>query len=186
METPLRKLIFPINVSVDGFADHTHFAPDEQSMDFFTEHLENTGVVVFGRETYNLMANYWPHVHEDPRATPADLRFAKRYNEIEKVVFSSTLPKAAWNNTRLLKDGLVDEVARMKQQAGKPISVGGISVAQELMRHGLIDECLLVVHPVATGTGRRLFEHVGTVHFALAATKVFKSGTVVLHYLCAR
>jgi dihydrofolate reductase len=187
VDSTSRKLIFPINVSVDGFADHTSFAPDDELMDFFTDQLENTDVVLFGRETYNLMADYWPHAHENPQASKAELRFAKRYNEMEKVVFSRTLPRAEWNNSRLVRDDMVAEVRKLKQQSGKPVSIGGIAIAQELMRHGLVDEYYLVVHPVAVMKGRRLFDHLdGAVNFRLADTKVFESSAVALHYLAVK
>ncbi len=111
------------------------------------------------------------------------LRFADKFNAIQKIVFSRTLQKAAWNNTRLVTEDMVDEVIRLKRQPGKDISLGGIGISQEFMRRGLIDEYWLAVQPVVVGNGRKLFDHLDErINLKLVDTKVFKSGVVVLHY----
>src|SRR5208283_4750653 len=89
--------------------------------------------------------------------------------------------KAEWNNTRLVRDNMLDEVIHLKQQPGKNISLGGISTSQEFMRRGLIDEYWLAVQPVVVGKGKRLFDHLtGIMNPRLVDTKVFKSGVVAL------
>ncbi len=179
----MRKLILAINVSLDGFADHTVAIPDDELLEFFSGLLDDTDIELFGRVTYQLMEDYWPHAHEDPKSTKAEIDFADRFNAIPKIVFSRTLQKAEWNNTRLVKDNMVEEVMRLKQQTGKSISLGGITVAQEFMRRGLIDEYLLAIHPVVVGKGRLLFDGLSSrINLRLIDTKVFKSGVVVLHY----
>ena len=184
----MRKLSLSINVSLDGFADHTvAVAADDELHEFFSGLLDNTDVELFGRVTYQLMENYWPRAHQDQKATKSMLDFADKFNAIPKIVFSRTLQKADWNNTRLVKDNMVDEVLKLQQQPGRNISLGGISISQEFMRRGLIDEYWLAVHPVVVGSGKRLFDHLNErINLKLVDTKVFRSGVVVLHYSVER
>jgi dihydrofolate reductase len=181
----MRKLTLSINVSLDGFADHTvAVAADDELHDFFSGLLDDTDIVLLGRVTYQLMESYWPNAHQDPRATKGELAFADKYNAVPKIVFSRTLQKVEWNNTSVFRDNMVNEVIRLKRGPGKNISVGGISISQELMRCGLIDEYWLVVQPVVVGEGKRLFDGQNErMHLTLVDTKVFKSGAIVLHYL---
>ncbi len=181
----MRKLTLSMNVSLDGFADHTvAVAADDEMHDFFSGLLDDTDIELLGRVTYQLMESYWPNAHQDQRATRSMLAFADKYNAVPKIVFSRTLKKADWNNTSVCSDNMVHEVIRLKQQPGKNISLGGISISQEFIRRGLIDEYWLVIHPVVVGKGRRLFDDQNdTINLTLVDTKVFKSGAVVLHYL---
>ena len=185
----MSKLILSINMTLDGFADHTDFAAavDDELLGFFSDLLDSTDIVLFGRVTYQLMESYWPHAHQDPKATKSMLDFADRYNAISKIVFSRTLQKAGWNNSRLVRDNMVEEVVRLKELPGKNLLLDGINISQEFMRRGLIDEYRLAVHPVVVGTGRRLFDNLNErINLRLVDTKVFKSGVVVLHYLNER
>jgi dihydrofolate reductase len=179
----MRKLIFQINISLDGFADHTVAIADDELHDFFTEQLDNVDIELMGRVTYQLMADYWPIAHNDPEATKSTISFAAKFNAIPKIVFSKTLQKAEWQNTKLISENVVDEVAKLKNQKGKNLSVGGISTCQEFMKRGLIDEFWLLVHPVIVGKGHRLFDSFENIsHLKLLETMTFKSGVVVLHY----
>jgi dihydrofolate reductase len=180
------RLILSINMSLDGFADHTLFAAtaDDELHDFFSGLLDVTDIALFGRVTYQLMEEYWPRAHEDPRATRSMLDFADKFNAIPKVVFSRTLQKAEWNNARLSTTDMVHEVASLKLRSSRNISSGGINISQQFMRLGLIDEYWLVVHPVVVGKGKRLFDGLSEkIDLKLVDTKVFKSDVVVLHYL---
>ncbi len=180
----MRKLVFAINVSLDGFADHTiaDFVDDEL-LDFFSRLLDETDIELFGRVTYQLMESYWLNIHQDPNATRGELEFADRFNSISKIVFSKSLQKAEWNNTKLVKSDVIEEVKKLKQQPGKNISIGGIHLASTLMNAGLIDEYWILVHPIIVGKGRSLFDNVNEIkHLKLLETKKFNSGVVVLHY----
>lgn len=180
----MSKLVLSINISVDGFADHTvALHADDEMHDFFTNLLENTGIAIFGRVTFELMQEYWPHAHDDPAATASTLAFADRYNAIPKVVFSRTLKNVSWNNARIERGNLIDEVIRLKKEPGKAISIGGIQLARHCMQQNLIDEYWFVVHPVVVGHGKRMFDGV-TRGIALKPldTTVFHSGVSVLHY----
>ena len=180
------KLIFEINVSLDGYADHTIFSAtaDDELHEFFSDLLDETEIALFGRVTYQLMESYWPHAHEDPKATKATLKFADKFNSVSKIVFSRTLQEARWNNTRLVRENIVNEVRKLKKQSRKDISVGGISVSQEFIRLGLVDEYWIVLHPVLAGKGRRLFDGLNDrANLTLLGSKTFRSGVVALHYL---
>ena len=112
------------------------------------------------------------------------IRFADRINPLPKIVFSRTLEEVGWNNTRIINSDLIEEVRRLKQQPGKSLSVGGLSIAAELANHGLIDELWFLVQPMAAGKGKHLSEGLNKkVELKLVDTKEFKSGVVVLHYI---
>ncbi len=180
----MRKLIFSMNISLDGVADHTVAIADDELHEFATHLLETVDTVLFGRVTYQLFESYWPVAHEDPQATRSELAFADRINAIPKVVFSKTLQQAGWNNTQLVKGDAVKEVMKLKQGTGGSLSLGGISLIQTFMKLKLIDEYWLLVQPVIWGKGRRLFEGVSDrLDLKLVDSLTFKSGVVVLHYL---
>jgi dihydrofolate reductase len=180
----MRKLIFSMNISLDGVADHTVAIADDELHNFATRLLESVEAVLFGRVTYQLFESYWPVAHEDPQATKSMLEFAHKINTMPKVVFSKTLQQASWNNTQLVKGDAVKEVLKMKQGTGGSLSLGGISLIQTFMKLKLIDEYWLLVHPVIWGRGRRLFEDgYDRLDLKLVDSQTFKSGVVVLHYL---
>lgn len=179
-----RKVVFAINVTLDGYTDHTVMIADGEMHDFFASLLDDVDMLLFGRVTYQMMESYWPAAESDPTATTSEKNFAKKFNAPPKIVFSQTLQKTTWNDSRIVRSSLVDEVEKLKKQPGKNILVGGVSISQELMRHNLIDECWLVVHPLICAEGKRLFDGVNnTINLKLVGTKQFASGVVVLHYL---
>jgi dihydrofolate reductase len=180
----MRKLVFAINMSLDGYADHElGIADDELHAFFVDEVLEKTDLLLFGRKTYQLMEAYWPKAPDDPEASPTIIRFAEKFNAMPKIVFSGTLQEAAWNNSKLVKTDAMEEIRKLKQTSGGVISVGGISLIQECIRSGLIDEFTILVHPVLWGKGRRFFENVDIrQNMVLLETKKFKSGVVVMKY----
>jgi len=173
-----------MNVSLDGVADHTVAIADDELHEFAASQLDNVDTLLFGRVTYQLMESYWPYAYRDPKATKSMIEFANKFNAMPKIVFSRTLRKIEGKNTRLVRNNVVEEVIRLKQQSGKNLSIGGISICQEFMRHGLIDEYLLLVQPVIWGKGKRLFDGLkDRTKLKLIDTKTFRSGVVVLHYL---
>lgn len=183
----MRKLTFSINVSLDGFADHTVAIADDELHDFSTKQLDSIDTVLFGRVTYQLFESFWPLAPSNPESTKSIVEFATKINAIHKIVFSGTLKHADWNNTEIVKGNLAGEVSKLKQGPGGNMSVGGIGTAQALMNLSLIDEYWLLVQPVVVGKGRRLFEGVNNrLDFKLVDTRTFHSGVVVLHYLPVR
>ena len=178
-----RKLIFAPNVSIDGFADHTAMIADDELHDFYTNLLDTIEISLMGRKTYQLMESYWPIAPEDPNATKSIIEFAHKINSMQKIVISKTLDKATWNNTRLLKENIIEEVKKLKSQSGNNLLIGGLNLASTFMKQGLIDEYWLPVHPIIVGTGRRLFERLDNrIHLELADIRKFNSGVVILHY----
>ncbi len=179
----MRNLIMEMNVSLDGCADHRVAIADDELHDFAAILLDDVDIALFGRVTYELMASYWPHAAEDSSVTESMINFANKFNAIPKIVFSSTLERVEWNNTIIDRRNVVDEVIKLKQKPGKALSIGGISVSQELIRHGLIDEFWILVHPVIWGKGKRLFDNLERpIKLELVDASTFKSGVVVLHY----
>jgi len=179
----MRKLIFAINVTVDGYADHTAGIVDDELHGYFTGLLLNTDIEIFGRNTYNLMYPYWHDVAMNQSETKVTNEFARTFDAIPKIVFSTTLKSVEWNNTTLLHSNLQEEIVKLKQQPGKSISIGSISIASQLTQLGLIDEYYFVVHPIIAGKGKRLFERLeNSRQLQLIDTQKLNSGVVALHY----
>lgn len=179
----MRKVIFSINVTIDGYADHTAMIADDELHEFYTGLLDTVDVVLFGRTTYELMAGFWPNAREDPRSTKSIIKFADKFNSISKMVFSKKLNKVNWNNTVLNKGDLIDEVLKMKKQRGKNISAGSLSIASALTEKQLVDEYWFLIHPIILGKGKPLFKDLNRrSNLKLVDTKTLKSGVAVLHY----
>ncbi len=178
-----RKLVFDINVTIDGVADHTAVIADEELHDFYTNLLDSVDTILFGRKTYELLESFWPNADKDPASTRSMIDFANRINPIHKIVFSKTLDHVSWNNTELIKNNMVEEVIKLKQQTGKNLSISGISIASELANHGLIDEFWFLVQPIVAGKGKRLWQGLNNcMKLKLIDSKTLSSGVVVLHY----
>jgi dihydrofolate reductase len=180
----MRNVVYGINISIDGACEHTNFMPDAELMDFFTDQMSDVDLMVYGRKTYELMVPYWPEVAKTMSGNKEDNAFAQRFSAIDKVVFSKTLHRVD-GNARIERGNLEEEILKLKQQAGKKISVGGVNLPAQLMALGLIDEYYFVIHPLIVGEGRRLTEDDGLaekLNLKLVKSKIFKSGVVVLHY----
>jgi dihydrofolate reductase len=137
-------------------------------------------LLLFGRTTYDLMASYWP----TPLATKNDPIVAERMNSLSKVVFSRTLDKASWSNTRLVKGDLATEIRRMRKEPGKDMVIlGSGNIVSQLAQEGLIDEYQIVVVPVVLGKGRTMFDGVKEkLTVKLTKTRAFGNGNVLLCY----
>jgi len=185
----MRNVVYAINITLDGCCDHTKFNPDPDDgiLAHYTHLLrDDAGLLVYGRETYQLMVPYWPDIAKSQSETKADIEFARAFDSLNKVVFSRSLGSAEDKNTRIVRSNLRDEILKLKQEPGKSILVGGVDVPTQLMELGLIDEYRLVVSPVLAGEGRRLFEDVNLPEkrrLKLVESKTFKSGSVALRYL---
>jgi dihydrofolate reductase len=183
----MRNVIYAINLSLDGCCEHTKFNPDEDLLEHFTRLLlDDAGLLVYGRKTYQLMVPYWPDIAKSQSDTKADIEFAQAFDSLNKIVFSRSLASAEDKNTRIVRTNLRDEILKLKQEQGKNILVGGVDVPSQLTELGLIDEYRIVVSPVIVGKGRRLFEGVNlpeNLKLKLVESKTFKSGSVALRYL---
>ncbi len=181
----MRTVTFGMNISIDGYCDHTIFNPSEALHDYFTQMMDDVDLLFFGRVMYQLMFPYWSDVAANQSGTADENRFAERLTVIDKVVVSRTLDRVQ-DNTRIIRSHPAEELLKLKQQAGKKISVDSVSLLPELITAGLIDEFNLVVHPVFVGRGRRLLD-AGSLQenfkLQLADTITFSSGCVAHRYL---
>jgi dihydrofolate reductase len=182
----MRKLIFAINITLDGCVDHTKQFVDEETLEYSTHLTREADLQVFGRKTYQLMVPYWPEVLKNQSETKADTEFARAFVSLNKIVFSRSLDRAEDRNTRIVRGNLHEEILKLKQEQGKNILVGGVSVPSQLIELGLVDEYRFVVGPIVAGEGRRLLEGVSLrerLQLKLVESKIFKSGCVALRYL---
>jgi dihydrofolate reductase len=182
----MRNLIFAINITLDGCCDHTKQFADEETHEYFTRLTQEVDLLVYGRKTYQLMVPFWPEVAKSQSMTKALNEFAKAFDAVNKVVFSRTLDGAEDKNTRIVRTNLRDEILKLKQEQGKSILTGGVSLPSQLIELGLIDEYRFVVGPIVAGEGIRLLEGVSLqerLQLKLVESKIFESGCVALHYL---
>lgn len=178
----MRNVVFAINITIDGYCGHETGIVDDELHEYFTGLLRDSGVEVFGRNTYHLMYPYWHDVAVNQSESKVTNEFARTFDAIPKIVFSTTLKSVEWNNTTLLRSNLKEEIIKLKRQPGKNISVGGLNVASQLAQAGLIDEYRFVVHPIIAGKGPRLFESGRNLTLELVGSKTFRSGVVELRY----
>jgi len=184
----MRKLTVFNNVSLDGYftgvnddISWTYRPPKDPEFEAFTaKNAKTGGELVFGRKTYQMMASFWP----TPMAYKQDPIVAERINELQKVVFSRTLLEANWQNTRLAKDNLTEEIRDMKQSDGKDLVIMGSGrLVSQLSQARLIDVYQLVVNPVVLGSGRTLFDGMTEkLALRLIDSRTFKNGNILLTY----
>ncbi len=184
----MRKLVVFNHVTLDGYftdaAGNMSWAyggnDDAEWNAFVAGNAGGGGELLLGRITYDLMAGYWP----TPNAIRDNPAVAKGMNSMPKVVFSRTLGRVSWSNTRLVRDGLASEVRRMKGEPGPDMVIlGSGSIVAQLAPEGLIDEYQAVVNPVALGRGRTMFDGMkAKLHLKLAKTRAFGNGKVLLCY----
>jgi dihydrofolate reductase len=178
----MRRIVWSEYVSLDGVVDE----PGEWSIPYFSDDLAKykydelfgSDALLLGRVTYEGFAAAWPTMED------IEGDFAVRMNTLPKYVASTTLEQAEWNNSTIIRENVPEEVARLKDDAGQDILIGGSgALAQSLLQHDLIDEVRMLVHPIAVGTGKRLFEGTGEpIALKLVDTKSFDSGVVALTY----
>lgn len=178
----MRKIIAAINMTLDGFCDHTAILPDEEIHQHYTELIRNADAILFGRVTYQLM-EFWQPLVKNPSGEKSMDDFAMAIDKIPKIVFSHTLNNVEWESVRVAKRDLKQEVLELKKGSGKDILIGSRSLIIQLMKLHLIDEYQLCVHPVIVGSGLRLFENIkDRTILKLIKTKIFSSGAVTLYY----
>ena len=181
----MRKIYFQMLTSIDGYFEGPNreldwHIVDEELFKSALELLNSVDTLLFGRVTYQMMAAYWP----TPAAIADDPIIAERMNNLPKIVFSNTLEKAEWQNSRIITEPAATAVARLKQQPGKDMVIFGSSdLAVALTQQGLIDEYRIFVNPVVLGSGKVLFKGLhARLKLKLLQTRAFPSGTVMLSY----
>jgi dihydrofolate reductase len=182
----MRKLIYSMTVSLDGFiagpgGEIDWGAPDEELHRFHNQQTRELGAHLLGRRLYEEMV-YWETADENPSAQEHELEFARIWKDIPKIVFSKTLQKVE-GKARLVSDGVVEEVVKLKEQPGKDLAVGGAGLASTLMKLGLIDEYRLFVSPVVLGGGTPYFPALDErINLELVETRTFGSRVVYVRY----
>ena len=176
----MRKVVAGLFITLDGVVEspgtwQEHF--DEDMGEAMMEQLSSQDAVLLGRVTYQEWASYWPTATDEP--------FASFINSTPKYVFSTTLDSVEeWQNSTLIKGDLAQEIAKLKQLPGKNIGTAGSpTLVSSLLEQGLLDELILLVHPVVAGNGKRLFKDGGSLkRLQLLSSKTTRTGTVILTY----
>jgi dihydrofolate reductase len=177
-----------MSVSLDGFIEGPNreidwHKVDEELHSHFNEELRAMGAFLSGRVTYELMAAFWPTADADPASTGPMVEFASIWRDMPKIVYSSTLEQAGWNTT-IKRDVVAEEIRELKGEPGGDLVLSGADIAAAFMRHDLIDEYRLYVHPVVIGRGKPLFPASDAkFDLRLAETRAFGNGVVLLRYL---
>lgn len=174
------KIIAALNITIDGICDHTAGVPDSEVHDHYTELLNGSDIILYGRKTYELM-EYWKPLVQNPTGERSMDDFAVAIDKIQKLVFSNTLTTTGWDSATLADKPLAEVAAALKQLPGSDVLVGSRSIIVQLANLDLIDEFQLCIHPVIAGKGLPLFDNISerTV-LKLIRTKTFGSG-IVLH-----
>jgi dihydrofolate reductase len=181
------KLIYTLNVSVDGFietADHTldWSSSDDELLAWFGQRAGGLDASLYGRRLYELMSASWPTADSDPAATEATLEFARQWLRIPKIVFSTTLTSVEWNS-RLVRGDVGEVLARLREEFDGDFEVAGPTLAAQFVRQGLVDRFELVVHPVILGAGTPYLPPLDSrIRLRLTDSRTFASGVTYLGY----
>jgi dihydrofolate reductase len=179
----MRKLIAAMNMTLDGFCDHTSMNADDEIHQHYNDLLSEADTLIYGRTTYQLMESYWPAVVKQPTGNKPTDDFAVLIDDISKIVYSRTLKNVDWKNTELKNEIDRNDILELKQKAGRNILVGSPSLIVAFSQLGLVDEFQLGVHPTVVGRGLPLFKNVSDrIDLKLSNTKTFGCGAVMLYY----
>jgi dihydrofolate reductase len=183
----MRKVTYGMSLSLDGYVaapgdDLSWSTPSDELFQFWSDRVAATGLALYGRRLWEGMNAHWPTADQQPGATPAHVEFARRWRDMPKLVFSSTID-AVDGNARLVTGDAVTEIARLKKEDGGPMDVAGATLAAAVMRAGLIDEYAVVTHPVLVGGGRPFFTALDVwVDLALVETRTFPGDVTLARY----
>lgn len=178
----MRKIIAAINITIDGFCDHTAGIPDAEIHQHYSDLLNQGGTILYGRKTFELM-KFWKEFLENPSEEKSMNDFAHAIDKTPKIVFSHTIKNLDWNSATLATDSLENEVLALKKQTGKDALIGSPSLIAALTKLNLIDEFQLCIHPVILGDGLPLFKNINDrIVLKLLKTKVFGNGAVIHYY----
>jgi dihydrofolate reductase len=187
----MRKLTYGMNLTLDGYVaapgdDLGWSAPSDELFQWWSDRVAATDLSLYGRRLWEDMSAHWPTADQQPDVTPAHVEFARRWREMPKVVFSSTLSAVDWN-ARLVTGDAVAEITRLKAEEGGPMDIAGAPLAGAAMRAGLIDEYLIVTHPVLVGGGLPFFTALDDwVKLDLVETRAFPDGVRMTRYAVTR
>jgi len=180
-----------MNVSLDGYVaapgdDLGWSVPSDELFQWWSDRVATTSLALYGRRLWETMSAHWPTADQQPGVTPAEVEYARRWRDMPKVVFSSTIDTVDWN-TRLETGDAATEIARLKAEDGEPMEIGGATLAAAAMRAGLIDEYILATAPVLVGGGTPFFTALDNwVDLRLVETRRFPEGVVLSRYEAKR
>jgi len=178
----MRKVIAAFNMTLDGVCDHTTGIADEGLHQHYSDLIDNAGVILYGRTTYQLM-QFWQTLLQNPSGDKSMDDFAISIDKIPKLIFSNTLKETNWHSAKLSDSSLNEKVLELRQQSGKGILVGSRSLIIQLLNSNLIDEFQICIHPVIEGKGLRLFDQIrDRIMLKLVKTKTLNSGATVFYY----
>ena len=178
----MRKIIAAINMTLDGYCDHTAILPDDELHQHYAGLLSNVQVILYGRITYQLMG-FWRTLVANPTGNKTMDEFAIAMDNTPKIVFSRTLENVDWHSATLARQSLEEVVAELKQQSGNDVFVGSPSLIVALTKLNLIDEYQLCIHPVIVGSGLPLFKDITDKKLlTLVKTTTLSGGAVILYY----
>jgi dihydrofolate reductase len=183
----MRKVVLLMTVSLDGFIEGPERQLDWHRVDAEVERhvddqLRTMGAFLYGRVCYELMAAFWPTAGADPASTARVVAFSRLWREMPKIVFSRTLERAE-HNTTITRDVVIDEILALRAQPGGDLALAGADLTASFLRHDLIDEYRIYIHPVLLGRGKRLFSAADvTKNLRLIESRTFGNGVVFLRY----
>lgn len=176
-------LTFGLNVTLDGCIDHTQGIADEELHDYWTQRMDESGAMLFGRNTYELMEAAWPAIARDEKAPRAMREWGQKLEAKAKYVVSSSRSEFWWENTIKVEGDLREAISALKSKTERGVLVGAPKLATALEELGLIDEYRIVVHPVISGRGPTLFHGLSSARrLELVSTQRFASGAQALHF----
>lgn len=172
-----------MNIMLNGSCDHTAGIADAELHNHFTELIQGSDIVLYGRTTYKLMEDAWPALVKNPSGEKSSDDFAVALDKTQKIVFSKTLKSLSWDTATLAKRSLEDEVKALKKAPGRDVLIGSPSLINQLTQLQLIDEYQLCLHPVIAEDGLQLFKGIPkNLVLKLIKTKTFGAGQIVLYY----
>jgi dihydrofolate reductase len=176
-------LTFGLNVTLDGCIDHTQAIADDELHDYWTHQMDQSGAMLFGRNTYELMEEAWPAIARDENAPRAIREWAQKLEAKPKYVVSRTRSDFPWQNTIRVEGDLREAISALKAKTERGVLVGAPKLSAALEELGLIDEYRIVVHPLIVGRGPTLMQGLSSArHLELISTQRFKSGVQALHF----
>jgi dihydrofolate reductase len=181
------KLIYGLNVSLDGFVETTDHSLewatiDEELHTWFNDQARTLDATIYGRRMYELMAGYWPSGEDDPSATDAEREFSRIWKPMPKIVFSSSLDRVE-HNARLVSGDVGDALADLRREFDGDLDVAGPNLAGQFVRRGLVDEYRLIIHPVVLGAGTPFWPNLERpLNLRLTETRTFASGAALASY----
>lgn len=178
----MRKVIAAINMTLDGVCDHTVGIVDEKLHQHYSDLIDNGGVILYGRTTFELM-KFWQTLLQSPSGKKSMDDFAISIDKIPKLVFSKTLKDTGWDSAKISDKSLKEEVLELKTQVGNDILIGSRSLIIELLNRNLIDEFQICIHPIIEGKGLSLFDQIkDRIILKLVNTKILDSGVAIFYY----